>query len=780
MQRSRRNTVQLLCMAMIVALLCGCSSTKHVPQGHFLLDKVKINLNDGEQHPDIAKNDLYAYLRQQENHKVLGGLKLQLGIYNMSGKDSTKWYNRWIQRIGERPVVYDSTLTQASTRQLHQAISNRGHLKNNVTSTVSIDTARRKARVEYDITVGEPHIVRSMSFDIPNEDLRNIILADSAHFPIEEGDIFNLNELDKWRTHITERLRNYGYFAFTKENISFIADTAANSNEVDLTLATRELPQNGSSVIYDAMRPFMVRNVNFVTNYDPVLMHDRNYFATDTVEYHGYNVFYGDDHYLRKRVLEECCYIKPGNVYRARDVSRTYQAFGRLEILRFINIDLQPLGDIDGTPMVDVWILLSRDKSQSVSLSLEGTNSEGDLGFGVGVDYRHRNLFKGSEILNTKFKMSYESISGKINGLINDNFSEYSAEIGLTYPKFKAPFLSDTFKRRIQASTEFHTTFNYQKRPEYTRIIAGAGWKYVWSERRLQRRHTFNLIDLNYVYLPRSNSSFLDNITNPLLRYSYEDHFIMRMGYSYYHTNKISSNSPLRNQYQDNIYTIRASAETAGNLLYAGSKLFNQKRGENDSYKVFGIRYSQYVKAEADYSFTHRFSQRSSISFHVGAGVALPYGNSEVLPFEKRFYAGGANGVRGWGVRTLGPGSYAAENSQTSFIYQCGDIRFDANVEYRAKLFWVIEMAAFIDAGNIWTIKDYDDQPGGKFEFGKFYKQLAVAYGIGIRLDFNYFLLRLDMGMKAHNPAMGQEKWPLTHPKFKRDSEFHFSVGYPF
>ncbi|MBP5497752.1 MAG: hypothetical protein J6X81_00050, partial [Muribaculaceae bacterium] len=184
MQRSRRNTVQLLCMAMIVALLCGCSSTKHVPQGHFLLDKVKINLNDGEQHPDIAKNDLYAYLRQQENHKVLGGLKLQLGIYNMSGKDSTKWYNRWIQRIGERPVVYDSTLTQASTRQLHQAISNRGHLKNNVTSTVSIDTARRKARVEYDITVGEPHIVRSMSFDIPNEDLRNIILADSAHFPI--------------------------------------------------------------------------------------------------------------------------------------------------------------------------------------------------------------------------------------------------------------------------------------------------------------------------------------------------------------------------------------------------------------------------------------------------------------------------------------------------------------------------------------------------------------------------------------------------------------------
>ena len=151
-----------------------------------------------------------------------------------------------------------------------------------------------------------------------------------------------------------------------------------------------------------------------------------------------------------------------------------------------------------------------------------------------------------------------------------------------------------------------------------------------------------------------------------------------------------------------------------------------------------------------------------------------------VLPFEKRYYAGGANGVRGWGVRTLGPGCFNASKSQSSFIYQCGDIRLDMNLEYRAKLFWVIELGLFIDAGNIWTIRDYEDQAGGVFKFNKFYEQIALAYGLGIRLDFNYFLLRLDMGMKAHNPATGQEPWPLVHPRFSRDSEFHFSVGYPF
>ena len=195
---------------------------------------------------------------------------------------------------------------------------------------------------------------------------------------------------------------------------------------------------------------------------------------------------------------------------------------------------------------------------------------------------------------------------------------------------------------------------------------------------------------------------------------------------------------------------------------------------------MFGIQYSQYVKFNLDYSLNHSFDRRNSLVFHVGAGAGIPYGNSSILPFEKRFYSGGANSVRGWSVRTLGPGRYNGNNSVSSFMEQCGDIRLDLNLEYRARLFWVFELAAFIDAGNIWTIRNYDNQPGGQFKFNSFYKEIAAAYGLGLRMNFNYFLLRLDLGMKAYNPAYGQERVPLVHPDFSRDHAFHFSVGYPF
>ena len=774
----KRLMMGLAMACLLMAVLSSCSSTKHVPQGKLLLDKVDIKIADG--HSSIEASQLTNYLRQNANHRVLGGLKLQLAFYNMSGKDSTKWINRWIQRVGTPPVIYDSTLTEASVEQLHMALSNKGFMNNTVTSHVVADSAKRKAKVTYDITLGEPYFIRSISYDIPDEVLRTIILDDSAHFNVHQNDLLNYNHLDEWRQTITENLRNHGYYAFNKEYITFMADTAQDSRAVDLTLATREPYHNDHMPYYTEHAPFYVRDVVYVTDFDPVAMHE-GYMGEDTVMMKsGVKVFEGPERYLRLDVIDECNHIEPGALYNAESINRTYRALGRLNVLKQINIDIRPLGEVDGVLMVDAYVLLQPEKTQSISASLEGTNSEGDLGFGVGLDYQHRNIFKGAEVLNAKAKVAYESISGNLSGLINDNYSEYSTELGITFPKFMAPFLKRSFKRKIQASTVFSVNFDYQARPEYTRVIAGGAWRYQWAERTRRLAHTLTLFDMSFISVPKFNDEFFDRITNPLLLYSYQDHLIMRMGYNFYRTNKAEMSVQQMGLFQPNVFTIRANAETAGNLLYALSHITGQKPDENGSYKALGIRYSQYVKADADYSFTHYFDRRQSVAFHVGAGVAIPYGNSDVLPFEKRFYSGGANSVRGWGVRTLGPGSYNSKDKLSNFIYQCGDIRFDINLEYRAKLFWVVELGLFLDAGNIWTIKDYEDQPGGVFKFNEFYKQIAAAYGAGIRLDFKYFLVRVDMGMKAHNPAMGQEKWPLTHPNFKRDSEFHFSVGYPF
>ncbi|MDD6020216.1 MAG: BamA/TamA family outer membrane protein [bacterium] len=777
-QKSNYILVKML-VAACVMLLTACSTTKHVPEGKYLLDDVKINITDKDKDTPLKSAEMMNYLRQIPNHKVLGGLRLQLAFYNLSGKDSTNWFNKWVRRVGSAPVIYDPSLTEASVKQLSTALANKGYMN----STVTVDTLgnldKKRMKVTYNVTFGQPHYVSSISYNIPNDTLRELILADSAQFLVKQNSVFDRNLLDEERQGISERLRSKGYFAFNKEYITFTADTAAGEKNVNLTMNLMRPYLSESMPYYTSHRPFYVRNVTFVTSYNPATMHNSTDFdEKDLVWHNDYRIFYGDDRYLRASVLEESCFISPGKQYNSKDVDRTYEAFGRLGIVKFVNIELVPVGEIDGKIWLDAYVLLSRTKPQTASVSLEGTNSEGDFGFGVGLGYQHRNVFKGSEILNAKFKASYESLSGDLSGFINDNYSEYQAELGIRYPKFKAPFLKRSFKQKILAQTEFALNFNYQERPEYTRVIAGAGWRYLWSERTNKTRHTFNLMDLNYVNLPKSKSSFIENISNPLLRYSYEDHLIMRMGYSYYHSNKKEANM-MRKLYQPDVYTIRVATETAGNLLYGISNLIGQDK-EDGTYKVVGINYSQYFKVDADYSFTHSFNPKSSLAFHVGVGAAMPYGNSKVLPFEKRFYAGGANSVRGWGVRTLGPGSYFATNSVNSFIYQCGDIRLDLNLEYRAKLFWVLELGAFIDAGNIWTIREYEDQPGGVFKFNKFYEQIALSYGLGIRMDFTYFLLRLDVGMKAHNPASGQERWPLLHPDWGRDSAFHFSVGYPF
>ncbi|MBQ2046843.1 MAG: BamA/TamA family outer membrane protein [Muribaculaceae bacterium] len=760
-------------------LLWNCSSTKHVPAGKYLVDEVSINIEDTK---EVSSSDLYNYLRQVPNHKVLGFLKLQLATYNLSGRDSTKWYNRWFQKLGQAPVIYDPLLTDISANQLKLAMVNRGFLG----ASVSVDTITRpkkkKIDINYTIHAGEPHKVTSVTYDIPDTAISKIVLRDSSRFAIRPGELLNRDVLDANRSTISQQLRNHGYFTFAKDYITYTADTVAGSKGVDLTMTINPPKiKVDSSFVNGEHESYLIRNVYFVTNYQPMSGVENLDETADTVTYKGIKIIYGKDRYLSPQALEEKCFIDALEPYNSSDIDRTYEALSRFEILKYINIEMKPVGKIMGQQWLDAHILLSRGKLQGVTVELEGTNSEGDLGFGIGATYKHRNLARGSQVLTTKFRMAYESLSGDLEGLINDRYTEFAGEVGVKFPKFMAPVLSKDFKQRMNASTEFALSFNYQERPEYTRIIAGGAWKYIWADRRNTERSTFDLIDLNYVYLPNSTLNFVDQITNPILRYSYEDHFIMKMGYSYYRTNKRqpSTSTFQRNILQPRVYTLRASSEIAGNLLYAISSIAGQEK-DNGVYKVFGTQYSQYFKGDVDYTLNFNLNPRHSFAFHAGVGIGVPYGNSKVLPFEKRFYSGGANSVRGWGVRTLGPGTYNSRNSMDNFINQCGDIRLDLNLEYRAKLFWVIEGGLFIDAGNIWTIREYENQPGGAFHFNSFYKEIALAYGAGIRLDFDFFLLRFDLGMKAHNPAKDQERWPIIRPNWKRDATFHFSVGYPF
>lgn len=764
----------LACAALVVAyaLLAGCSPVKYVPQGQMLLDGVKIKVDSC----DVSAKDLEPYLRQKPNVKMLGLWRARLGMYSLSGRDST-WYNRWLRSLGQPPVIYDEQLAEASRRQIELGLVNSGYLH----ASVSIDSVpqpeRRRIGLTYVVDAGEPYRISSLALNVPDTAIAAILRADTAVYATRPGAPFDLEALDNMRFEITKLLRNRGYYAFKKDDVAFTADTARGSHDVALTLRVA----NPGGLPHERYR---IRNVYFITDYNNVAALAKARAAEqDTVDYLGLRVVYGKDRYIRPSILYEKCFIRPGAVYNESLVSRTYEFLSQLSILKYINIDVRPAGREDGQQMLDAYVLLSRNKLQNVTFSLEGTNSEGDLGVGGSVTYRQRNLTHRSDELMVKARASYEHLSKSAEGFVNNRYTEYAGEVSYTLPKFEFPFIPLQYRRRRAANTEFAVSFNYQERPEYTRVIAGAAWKYKWTHKRrsFTVRHTFDLVDVNYVRLPKSTLNFLDSIApaNPLLRYSYEDHFIMRMGYSFYRTNR----KPGEQFYsQPTATTIRGSAEVAGNVLYAISSLTGQQK-HGGVYKVFGIQYAQYVKAELDWSCVYNITPNHAIVLHGAGGIAVPYLNSQMVPFEKRFYAGGANGVRGWGVRSLGPGCYASTNNVANFINQCGDILLTANVEYRLRFsgWWKwFELACFIDAGNIWTMRDYENQPGGEFRLSEFYKQIAASYGAGIRFNFSYFVIRFDAGVKAHNPARGQRPWPLAHPRLRRDCHLHFAIGYPF
>lgn len=760
----RCKHILLETIALVAAV--SCSSTKHLADGELLLNRSRIELNDPE--AQLQSSDFVNFLRQKPNGRTLGIAPMRLHTYSLSGKDTTRWYNRWLRRMGEPPVIYSQELTDASVRQLHQALVNRGYMN----PTVTVDTLHvtpKKINVLYNIRPGKPHLIAGISLNYTDSIVGKFVEESMYNSLLRAGRQLDLSVLDDERTRIVNLLRNNGYYEFAKDRIAFIADTIAGSKQVDLTMR----------ILGDKHRRYTIARVIFQPDYDPGISPQ----GLDTVARGNIFIITDAEHpkpYISPRILESCNRIIPGRPYNAREFERTYQSLGRLGIIRSISIALEPAAEGE----LDAIVRLSRNPLQGVSVELEGTNSEGDLGAGVGVTYQHRNIFKGSETLTVKARGAYESLSGNLEGLINNHYTEAAAEIALSFPKMVAPFLSTEYKRNMPATTELALNGNYQERPEYTRIIAGAAWKYRWDNPSRTNRRTFDLLDISYVFLPRSTINFLDEVagSNPLLRYSYENHFIMRMGYSAFLTNKRSA-MPFgdrgNTKRQRLIWTFRGSAEVAGNLLYAISNMVGQHRSDG-AYKIFGTQYAQYAKGEADFMISRHFTRRASLAFRIGAGVAVPYGNSSMVPFEKRFYAGGANSVRGWGVRTLGPGRFDSRNNVSDFINQCGDIRLDINLEARCKLFWVLEGALFIDGGNVWTIRNYETQPGGLFRFDSFYKELAWGYGIGLRLDFTYFLLRLDLGLKAYNPAMNQEPWPLIHPNWHRDATFHFSVGYPF
>ena len=729
----KKQTIFILSLPL---LLGACSSSKYVSEGEYILNKVEVESDSA----DYDAGALKQYVRQKEKPKLFSLFK---------------------NPFSKKPVIYDTLQARLTCQDLIKAMQNQGFMHAGV--SLYTTTEGKKLDAKYVLRPGIPYVMGKVEYDVEDANIQNILHLDEPdNQNLKPGMRFSVEALDNERKRIANLLMDDGYFRFNKDFIYFSADTIAGQNDIALTLHLTKYKASSNAPETDHPR-YQIRNINYLSN--------------DSDRIH-----------LRRQVLLNATALKEGRPYSASALQRTYNNFARLQAVKYTNIrftevpdsnriayvgESQNTGDDDFNRLLDCNIQVSTNKPSTISFQPEGTNTAGDFGAAASLTYTNRNLFRGSEQLSIELRGAYEAITG-LEGYQDQNYTEYSVEGKLVFPRFVAPFLSKNFRRRQTANSELSVSWDLQNRPEFHRRVFSTAWRYRWAEPRHHLAWRFDLLDLNYVYMPWISETFkkdyLDNVDNrnAILRYNYEDIFIMKMGFGLTYSNGVDA--------------FRLNVESAGNLLDGFSKTLGFRTNSQGQHTFLNIAYAQYAKFDFDYTHLLQLDKRNALALHAGLGVAYPYGNSTVLPFEKRYFSGGANSVRGWGVRELGPGKYKGNDGRIDFINQTGDLKLDLNAEYRTALFWKFEGALFLDAGNIWTLRNYAEQPGGQFKINEFYKQIAAAYGLGLRLNFDYFILRLDMGMKAINPAYesGDEHWAIIHPKLSRDFSFHFAVGLPF
>lgn len=775
--RSYKNifALKLTTVIALVVIVSSCNPTKYIPDNESLLDKSEIKIDNN----DIKKSDLSPYLKQTPNKRIFG-TRFHLGLYNLSNIEKERWPHGWLRNIGEEPVLFDPFAASKSAEQLENFLFYKGYF--NAEVGTDYFSRKKKTNIVYDVRTKEPYGLRNIDYNVLDTTIMSLVFMDTLNCLFEKGQVFDDDLITAERLRLERFIRDLGYYGFSRNDIEFKVDTTVGKKQIDIEYQVRKFRTYGlnNREIAIPHRRYRVNNIYIYTDFDPrgaLAGADDYYSRLDTAEYNGYYFISAQEKpFIKYDVILQSLYIKPQDLFQVTNMERSQAHLNSLKAFRLVKIRYAEQGDESenerGELYLDCIIQLTPVSLQSFTVELEGTNSAGNLGGAINFIYQHKSLFHGAEQLSLKLKGAYESLSEEISG--SKSTQEYGFEASLTLPKFLLPFLrKESFIRKYNPKTVLKAAYNYQKMPVYTRTVANATFGYHWRSGNF-RQHTVNPLQFNVVKLPFVDPEFEQKIdTSSYLAYSYKDIFILGGNYTFVFNNQNIKKSK-------DYWFLKFNGELAGNLLALGYKAANQPDGEG-SYQIFGQSFAQYVRGDVDIRYNYTLNNYSSVVYRAFIGVGFPYGNSRAIPFEKQFFGGGANGVRGWQVRSLGPGSYTPVDS--SFFNQTADIKLEFNAEYRFKLFWRIEGALFVDAGNIWTFYEDEDRPGAQFMFDKFYKDLALGTGLGIRLDLNFVILRTDLGVKMRDPQLPDNpKWIMSRRSlnFKDDFTISFSIGYPF
>jgi len=759
----------------LVVVFSSCSTVKFVPEGSYLLNKVEVEVDN----PSINKEEAKSHIRQKENYKILGFAKFHLWLYNLS---SAKKDDGWLKRIGEPPEVFDPALVFASEERLEQYLENKGYFRGNVDSEVSFRERRQKVNVKYQIKTGDQYTIQKISYHFSDSSLQELFFRNESNILLEQGTPFDFNLLEKQREEIVNLFRNKGYYYFSNDDVSYLADSTKTEKEIILDIFV------GNSDGEEAERKYLPYNLNHFFLY--ILPGSSSFTSlqspetsfSDTTYFNDITLFNSAEVKYRPALFEGLMQMNIGSLYRLEDARNTFNTFNRLRQFRFIDIQFQETQAVQDTQLLDCHIRLSPMSKQAVSFDVEGTNTSGNLGIAGNINYRHRNMFRGAEVFQVNFRGAMERQQRVVENVPEYfNTRELGIETSLTFPKLLGPGRLINVFRDFLPKTIFTLGYNFQRRPEYTRTISNIKFGYDWMTSEY-RKHTLNVVDFNMVRLYQFDPEFINFIKDLYIKSSFTDHLILASDYSFIY----NTQEPV---VMKNYSYLRFNFETAGNALWLLSEIANRQEmqtvdtlglGSASYYRMLNTRFAQYIKSDIEFRYGYIIDRYNTIVGRAFLGVGLPYGNFDVLPFEKKYFTGGANGIRAWQVRSLGPGTYRAPAN--AYPNQSSDIKIEANIEYRFNLISFLQGAFFFDAGNIWAINEKDNRPGAQFKFNEFYKQIAAGTGVGFRFDFSYFIFRLDVGMKLRDPSQSDANgWIIGHRPLKSDDfNLSFAIGYPF
>ena len=752
-------------------LLSSCNITRFIPEGKYLVQKnTVVIMEDGE---DLSKSKLSSYIALKP-YKTSLELKLPIWVYYKSEQRADSKFWKWMNKnFGKEPTYYEQADADRSATQMMRYLNQVGHFNSKVTHKETFKKNKR-VFVEYDVFPTRPYRISKLEYDIGDTLLERYIMRDKDKFPIKAGDIYNEPLLDDLRDIITERLRNSGYYYFSHNNIRFEVDSNFMNRTMTVVMKVKETT--------NSHKQYRIRDINIYPNYSVFRANEKPSDSasltlkvgrrnrTNTLDFY----YYGKPR-VRPSTFSQSIQIVEGLPYNLRSVTSTYNGLGNFRLFRNVNITFDTIPN-DTLNLLDCKITMQQNDTHSYSVQAEGTNSDGDLGIKGSMSYTNKNLFHGAETFQVSLRggLEMQTITplDETESKRIFNTWELGFATSLQFPRFLSPFPLRTFSRDYRPATSVSLGFNSQIRYYYSRYIASASFSYDWKS-SYSLRHTLTPINLNSVKIDNINpvfQTYLDAETNQRKKDQYTSHLVMGAKYSFlYNTQNINNSG--------SFFYLRADIETSGNLL----SLFNKTKliSENDGHQeLLGMPYAQFVRGSFDIRQHLDIGRESWLVFREFIGLGIPYGNSNDLPFERSFYGGGANGLRGWLYRNVGPGCY---NPVSNDFEKIGDMQLEFNAELRFPIYNFINGAIFADAGNVWTYNPNSAMPGSEFRFDSFYKQIAFDAGFGVRLDVSFLILRVDLAYALRNPYPDDSGnyWRVFESPLN-NIRLQWGIGYPF